>query len=127
MIPQSQSAHIGQDEGIGVAGRLDRDTVTTQCPGTVECSFQFARDGIVFQFSPGAWDEIHLDPFSGTIPAGCRGLSAEFDAVYGRVTLWPDGWRMPYLSDRWAGPARHGGTPLFLARWMVIHSWSEKF
>ena len=26
------SAHIGQDEGIGVAGRLDRDTVTTQCP-----------------------------------------------------------------------------------------------
>jgi len=28
-----------------------------------------------------------------------RGLSAEFDAVYGRVTLWPDGWRMPYLSE----------------------------
>ena len=30
---------------------------------------------------------------------GIAGLCGEFDAVYGRVTLWPDGWRMPYLSE----------------------------
>eukprot|EP00913_Durusdinium_trenchii_P024043 g22581.t1 len=27
---------------------------------------------------------------------GIAGLCAEFDAVYGRVSLWPDGWRMPF-------------------------------
>ncbi|CAK0845929.1 unnamed protein product, partial [Prorocentrum cordatum] len=30
---------------------------------------------------------------------GVSGLSGEFDSTSGRITLWPDGWKLPYLSE----------------------------
>lgn len=84
---------VEQAGGLTQEWRSSLDAYVRHFTSSLELEYEAERQAVLEKVQKRSTRQLQDEGI------GIAGLSAEFDAVYGRVTLWPDGWRMPYLSE----------------------------
>jgi len=84
---------VEQAGGITQEWRTSLDAYVRHFTSSLELEYEAERQAVLEKVQKRSTRQLQDEGI------GIAGLCGEFDAVYGRVTLWPDGWRMPYLSE----------------------------
>ncbi|CAJ1441821.1 unnamed protein product [Effrenium voratum] len=84
---------VAQAGGITQEWRTSLDAYVRHFTSSLELEYEAERQAVLEKVTKRSTRQLQDEGI------GIAGLCAEFDPVYGRISLWPDGWRMPYLSE----------------------------